>query len=105
MCAKDAQMFLKGHMQSDWRRSECTEESSKEAFGDEGQRMAALHQEGGWGKIGGELAGLESYEWGERKAMVSDVCQTSHWGQEHRRMPVMREGADWGAGMRIQITR
>lgn len=50
MCAKDAQMFLKGHMQSDWRRSECTEENSKEAFGDEGQRMAALHQEGGWGK-------------------------------------------------------
>lgn len=39
------------------------------------------------------------------KGMVSDVCQTSHWGQEHRRMPVMREGADWGAGMRIQITR
>lgn len=30
--------------------------------------------------------------------MVSDVCQASHWGQEHRRMPVMREGADWGVG-------
>lgn len=37
--------------------------------------------------------------------MVSDVCQASGWGQGHRMMPVMREGADLGGGeeMRIQI--
>lgn len=52
MCEQDAQMFLKGHMQSDWRESEWIEESSKEAFGDLGQRMVALQQEGGWVKQG-----------------------------------------------------